>query len=144
MSRIDGERVGRWSLRLDAAYCAVLGVVVGGAAWLYVGLFASDQQVRHAALVALVVAAVTMPMAGWVFVLDGVLIGAGDGRFLAWAGVLTLVVYVPFALAVRVWAPDGAAGLAWLWAAFAGVFMAARALTTGLRARGTAWMVTGA
>lgn len=28
MSRIDGERVGRWSLRLDAAYCAVLGVVV--------------------------------------------------------------------------------------------------------------------
>lgn len=26
--RIDGERLGRWSLRLDAAYCAVLGAAV--------------------------------------------------------------------------------------------------------------------
>jgi hypothetical protein len=26
--RIDGERLGRWSLRLDAAYCAVLGLAV--------------------------------------------------------------------------------------------------------------------
>jgi hypothetical protein len=51
---------------------------------------------------------------------------------------------VPVALAVRAWAPDGWAGLAWLWAAFAGVFMLARAVTTGLRARGGAWMVTGA
>ncbi len=28
MSGIDGATVGRWSLRLDAAYCAVLGTVV--------------------------------------------------------------------------------------------------------------------
>lgn len=85
-----------------------------------------------------------MPMAGWVFVLDGVLIGAGDGRYLAWAGMVTLVVYAPFALVVERWAPDGPVGLAWLWLAFAGVFMAARAVTTGLRARGGRWMVTGA
>src|SRR5690625_7106376 len=39
-----------------------------------------------AAAVALVVTGLLMPMAGWVFVLDGVLIGAGDGKFLAWAG----------------------------------------------------------
>lgn len=56
---------------------------------------------------------------------------------------MTLAAYVPCALAVRAWAPDGAAGLAWLWAAFAGVFMLARAVTTALRARGTAWMVDG-
>lgn len=49
----------------------------------------------------------------------------------------------PVALAVRAWAPSGAAGLAWLWLAFAGVFMLARALTTGLRARGSAWLSTG-
>lgn len=134
----------RRTLQWGVGAGVVIGLVVGGAAWLYVRLFTTDPDVRHAAVVALVVAAVTLPMAGWVFVLDGVLIGAGDGRFLAWAGVLTLVVYVPFALAVRAWAPDGATGLAWLWAAFAGVFMAARALTTGWRARGTAWMVTGA
>ena len=66
------------------------------------------------------------------------------GRYLARAGMLTLVVYAPCALAVRAFAPGGSAGLAWLWVGFAGVFMLARALTTGLRARTTAWMVTGA
>lgn len=134
----------RRTLQWGVGAGAVLGLVLGGASWLYVRAFTTDPDVQRAAVVALVVAAVTMPMAGWVFVLDGVLIGAGDGRFLAWAGVVTLVAYVPFALAVRVYAPDGLVGLAWLWAAFAGVFMLARALTTGWRARGTAWMVTGA
>jgi Na+-driven multidrug efflux pump len=85
-----------------------------------------------------------MPVAGWVFVLDGVLIGAGDGRYLAWAGLATLGAYVPCLLAVRAWAPGGRTGLAWLWFAFAGAFMLARALTTGFRARGDAWTVTGA
>jgi putative MATE family efflux protein len=122
----------------------VLGLVTGAAGWWLSAAFTTDLDVRHAVTVSLVVAAALMPMAGWVFVLDGVLIGAGDGRFLAAAGMVTLAVYVPFALAVRAWAPEGWVGLAWLWAAFAGVFMLARAVTTGLRARGGAWMVTGA
>ena len=134
----------RRTLQWGVAAGAVLGLVVGGTAWAYVRLFSADDDVRAAAIAALVVAAVTMPMAGWVFVLDGVLIGAGDGRFLAWAGLLTFVVYLPAALAVRAWAPDGTAGMVWLWVAFAGVFMAARAATTAWRARGGAWMVTGA
>ena len=122
----------------------VLGVAVAAGGWWIAPLFTADPQVRSAVALALVVAGLSMPVAGWVFVLDGVLIGAGDGRYLAWAGLATLVAYVPAALAVRTWGPDGAAGLAWSWAAFAGLFMAARAITTGLRARGTAWMVTGA
>lgn len=121
----------------------VLGVAVAVSGWWLAPLFTGDPDVRAAVAVSLVVVAVFLPIAGWVFVLDGVLIGAGDGRYLASAGMLTLVVYAPVALAVRAWAPDGAMGLAWLWAAFAGVFMAARALTTGLRARGATWMVTG-
>jgi Na+-driven multidrug efflux pump len=70
-----------------------------------------------------------------VFVLDGVLIGAGDGRYLALAGLLTLVVYAPLALA--------APSLAWLWVAFALGFMAARAGVLLHRARGERWMVIG-
>lgn len=134
----------RRTLQWGVAAGAVMGVLVGALAPAYVRLFSADPGVQRAATAALVVAAVTLPMAGWVFVLDGVLIGAGDGRYLAWAGVLTLVAYVPAALVVHAWAPAGATGLAWLWIAFAGVFMAARAVTTGWRARGTAWMVTGA
>lgn len=122
----------------------VLGVLTGGLGWWLSAAFTSDPDVRHAVTLSLAVAALLMPVAGWVFVLDGVLIGAGDGRFLAAAGMVTLVAYVPFALAVRAWAPDGWVGLAWLWAAFAGVFMVARAVTTGLRARRDTWMVTGA
>ncbi|WP_278235877.1 MATE family efflux transporter [Isoptericola sp. AK164] len=122
---------------------AVIGVVLAASSWWIAPLFSPDPDVRVAITAGLVACGVFMPMAGWVFVLDGVLIGAGDGRFLAWAGMLTLVVYVPVALAVRAWAPEGAAGLAWLWAGFAGVFMLARALTTGLRARGERWMVLG-
>ncbi|CAM3539623.1 MATE family efflux transporter [Isoptericola cucumis] len=134
----------RRSLQWGVGAGAAIGLVLAVAGWWIAPLFSPDPDVRVAITVGLVVCGVLMPMAGWVFVLDGVLIGAGDGRYLAWAGMVTLAVYAPFALAVGAWAPDGAVGLAWLWAAFAGVFMAARALTTGLRARGDRWMVTGA
>ncbi|ACZ32350.1 MATE efflux family protein [Xylanimonas cellulosilytica DSM 15894] len=133
----------RRCLRWGVTAGAVIGVVLAAAGWWIAPLFTSDDAVRAAVAAGLVVCGLLMPMAGYVFVLDGVLIGAGDGRYLAAVGMLTLVVYAPFAVAVGVWAPSGAAGLAWLWAAFAGVFMFTRALTTGLRARGTRWLVTG-
>ncbi len=133
----------RRTLQWGVGFGAVIGVLVAVGGWWLTTLFTTDPDVRTAAAVALVVAGLFMPMAGWVFVLDGVLIGAGDGTFLAWAGVLTLAVYVPLVGAVWAWAPHDVVGLAWLWAAFAGGFMAARAVTTGLRARGGRWMVLG-
>ena len=77
-------------------------------------------------------------MSGVVFVLDGVLIGAGDGRYLAWAGVINLACFVPLALAV-LWLGGG---LAALWWAFTG-FMVIRMLTLLWRERGDAWLVLG-
>ncbi|PJI91100.1 MATE family efflux transporter [Luteimicrobium subarcticum] len=123
---------------------AVLGVLVAASGWWFALLFTHDPDVRASIAVGMAVCGLLLPLAGWVFVLDGVLIGAGDGPFLAWAGVATFVVYVPVALAVGAWAPHGVLGSLWLWFGFAGVFMAARAVTTGWRARGTRWMVTGA
>lgn len=134
----------RRTLQWGTGAGALLGLVLAGVAWWIGPLFTDDDAVRRAVALALWVVALTLPVAGWVFVLDGVLIGAGDGRYLAVAGLATLVAYTPAALAVRTWADDGAAGLAWSWVAFAGLFMLARAVTTGLRARGAAWMVTGA
>lgn len=123
------------------------GVVLGTLAGLltvvvapFAGLaFTSERAVQEALLPALVVVAVIQPISGVVFVLDGVLIGAGDGRYLAWAGLVTLAVYVPFALAVGA----TGAGLAWLWLAY-GAFQLARLVTLWLRQRGRAWMVLGA
>ena len=100
-------------------------------------LFTGDAEVQQLLAGVLVLVAVQQPVSGVVFVLDGVLIGAGDGRYLAWAGVITLVCFAPLAYAVQV--TD--AGLMWLWAAFSG-FMLARLVTLVLRERSTAWMVT--
>ncbi|MGH3496382.1 MAG: MATE family efflux transporter [Nocardioidaceae bacterium] len=102
-------------------------------------VFTGDQAVRAAAFPALVVVALIQPVSGVVFVLDGVLIGAGDGSYLARAGVVTFVVYAPLALLVLVLG----AGLGWLWAAYAG-FILARMVTLVRRERSQAWLVTGA
>jgi len=138
------RRITRRTLLWGTGAGAVLGVLFGAAGWLITPLFSADAGVQQAAAWGLVVIGILMPIAGWVFVLDGVLIGAGDGRFLAWAGVITLVAYLPLVGLVWVWAPTGAPGLVWLWISFAGGFMLARAITTGVRACGTRWMVLGA
>ncbi len=52
-------------------------------------LFTGDQVVQDLLVPVLLVAAVAQPVAGIVFVLDGVLIGAGDAVYLAWAQLAT-------------------------------------------------------
>ncbi|MGO1738418.1 MAG: MATE family efflux transporter [Actinomycetaceae bacterium] len=122
----------------------VIGLVVAAASPLLVRIFTTDPEVRTAAIWCLVVAGVFMSLAGLVYVLDGLLMGAGDGTFLAWAGLINLVVYLPAAWAVVELAPAGTWGLVWLWIAFAGVFMGTRGVVTYIRSRGTRWMVLGA
>ena len=79
------------------------------------------------------------------FVLDGVLIGAGDGAYLAWAGLAVLGGYAPLVLGAAVVADDWVGGgLPWLWAVFGVVFMGGRLLTLTRRAAGDRWLVTGA
>lgn len=105
--------------------------------------FTSDGDVRWAIAAALIVVALGQPIAGVAFVLDGVLIGAGDARWLAFAQVGFLVAYLPMVGAVALWGPTGTAGLVWLWVAFSG-FMAVRAAGLWWRFRRDAWLVTGA
>lgn len=103
------------------------------------GLFTSDGDVRQMLLVSLVPVAVMQPVAGVVFVLDGILIGAGDGAYLAVTALVATAVFVPAALVLY----GADAGLAGLWVAI-GLWMVTRMVTLGLRARGDGWMVTGA
>lgn len=102
-------------------------------------LFTGDADVVALLTPVLLVAALGQPVAGVVFVLDGVLIGAGDGRYLARAGVLTLVAYAPVAIACGYLETS----LVTLWVAFTVVFMGARLAVLWHRARGDAWLVTG-
>lgn len=117
----------------------VLGLLVVISRPLFLPLFTSDQVVKDTALPALLVVALCQPICGIVFVLDGVLMGAGDGPYLAWAMVLTLAVFAPVALLV----PALGGGLTALWGAMT-LMMAVRMLTLWLRTRSGRWVVTGA
>ncbi|MEU9136429.1 MATE family efflux transporter [Streptomyces sp. NPDC048404] len=117
----------------------VLGLLVIAARPLFLPLFSGDSGVRDAALPALVMVAVSQPICGIVFVLDGVLMGAGDGPYLARAMLLTLAVFTPVALLV----PVLGGGLTALWGAMT-VMMTMRMLTLWLRSRSGRWIVTGA
>ena len=120
----------------------LFGLVVLVLRGVLVPLFTDDVAVRSLAGDVLLVVAVLQPINAIVFVLDGVLIGAGDGRYLAAAGVVTVVAYAPVAL-LALTAAEGRQGLTWLWIAFTVVFMGARAVTLGLRARGDRWLRLG-
>ncbi|MET0713211.1 MAG: MATE family efflux transporter [Jiangellaceae bacterium] len=122
---------------------AGLAVLVAAAAPLYARVFTTDPEVRRLLIAALLVVALMQPVAGWVFVLDGVLIGAGDGRYLALASVISVAIFLPAAYAVTVVDLSELAGQLALWASI-GVWMLARLATLAVRVRSRAWLVTGA
>jgi putative MATE family efflux protein len=131
-------------IRIGLLSGVLTGVLLALSATLLGPLFTSDPRVIDLLAPVLLVAAAFQPLAGVVFVLDGVLIGAGDGRYLAWAGVVVLAVSTP-AVVVTARLADGAgAGAAWVWASFGLAFIGTRAAALLHRARGTRWLVTGA
>ncbi|AOT59911.1 MULTISPECIES: MATE family efflux transporter [Streptomyces] len=117
----------------------VLGALVVIARPLFIPLFTSDDAVMDTLLPALLVVALSQPVAGVVFVLDGVLMGAGDGPYLAGAMVVTLAVFAPVALLV----PAFGGGLTALWWAML-LMMTTRMATLWLRMRSGRWLVIGA
>jgi MATE family, multidrug efflux pump len=134
-TRAATRRMVEWGV----AAGVVLGLVVIALRAAYVPLFTDDPRVQALLRDVLLVAAVFQPVGGVVFALDGVLIGAGDARYLAAAGVLTLVAFLPLAG----WVLATHRGLIALWWAF-GAFMVARLVTLVWRERSDAWLVTGA
>ncbi|MFI6009345.1 MATE family efflux transporter [Streptomyces sp. NPDC051243] len=134
-ARAACRRMVEWGI----AAGVVLGLLVVISRPVFLPLFTSDSSVTDTALPALVIVALSQPICGVVFVLDGVLMGAGDGPYLAWAMVVTLVVFTPVALLV----PVLGGGLTALWGAMT-LMMAVRMLTLWLRARSGRWVVTGA
>ncbi|WP_432164996.1 MATE family efflux transporter [Streptomyces sp. bgisy031] len=129
------RRMVQWGI----AAGVVLGLLVIVSRPLFIPLFTNDQAVQNVALHALLMVALSQPICGIVFVLDGVLMGAGDGPYLAWAMLATLAVFTPVALLVPVFG----GGLTALWGAMT-LMMTVRMLTLWLRSRSGRWIVTGA
>lgn len=116
-----------------------LGAVVAALSPLLGFVFTDDAEVRLALVPVALLMALGIPLAGFVFVLDGVLIGAGDGRYLALSGIVNVAIYLPL-----LWLASVSGSLVELWAAFGFGYIGARALTLGLRVRGSRWLTAGA
>ena len=114
---------------LIAATSGVLGIV-----------FTGDPVIAALVQPALILLAAAQPVAGIVFVLDGVLMGANDARYLAIAGALNLVPFLPALWIIAAVGVHGRVGLVWLAVAFFGVYLLARLATLGWRVRSGRWL----
>jgi len=135
-ARAVARRMLEWGVVVGIGFGVVLAAV---RPWL-VPVFTDDPRVEDLADQLLLIVALLQPLNAVVFVLDGVLIGAGDQRFLAVAMIAaTFGVYLPAALAVTI----AGGGILALWGALA-LWFAARAIGLGWRYAGPRWQVTGA
>lgn len=146
---IVGQELG--ATRPDAAFAASvrmigLSVVVGSAfALVFLGLgdvipriFTSDAEVLAQCALLWPLFALIQPLNGAVFALDGILIGASDGLYLALSMAVAFVIFAG-ALAVAAWADWGVRGV---WGAFT-VLIVARLVLMGARFLRRQWLVTG-
>jgi putative MATE family efflux protein len=135
-ARAAARRMIEWGVAVGVVFGVLLAIVRP----VIVPLFTPDPDVQSLALQVLLIVAAMQPLNAVVFVLDGILIGAGDVTYLAVAMlVATLGVFAPAAAAVLVL--DG--GLLWLWGALT-LWMCARFVGMDIRYVGSRWQVTGA
>lgn len=115
-------------------------VLIAAGAGVVPSWFSSDPQVREQAMVAWPWFVAMQPLAGVVFALDGVLIGAGDVRYLR---NLTIVAALGGFLPA-IWLAHGLdLGLGGIWAGLT-LFIVIRLVALLLRLRSGGWAVVGA
>jgi putative MATE family efflux protein len=141
---LQAREVLRRLIELSVAAGVVLGIVVAALSPVVGRVFTADPAVLAVVPGAVLVMAVSLPLGAVVFALDGILIGAGDGRYLALAGVANLVVAVPLLVLVAIAPLPVAWAVAAVQAVLGVAYMAARLLTLSLRVRTGRWARIGA
>jgi putative MATE family efflux protein len=134
-ARAAAVRMIGWSVAIGALFAIAL-LALGT---LVPKLFTSDPAVIAQAQEIWPLFALMMPFNGAVFALDGILIGAGDTRFLMWGMLAAAAVYVPIAL-LALWEDWGILGVWWGLVALVVV----RLFTCAVRFAGSRWALTGA
>ncbi|MFG1868111.1 MATE family efflux transporter [Micromonospora arborensis] len=137
----EGARALARRVGLLGGVCGVgFALLVAAGAGVVPSWFSSDAAVREQAMVAWPWFVVMLPLAGVVFALDGVLIGAGDVRYLR---NLTIVAALGGFLPA-IWLTYGFdLGLGGIWAGLT-LFVVIRLVALLLRLRNGSWAVTGA
>ena len=139
----DAEEAYRAARRM-IEWAVVAGAVFGAVMLALVDVlphaFTGDPEVVERAQEIWLLFALMQPANGAVFALDGILIGAGDTRFLMWAMLFSSFgVFVPIALASLAFD----LGIVGVWFGLIGLIVA-RLATCGWRFAGRRWLVTGA
>ncbi|SIR92822.1 MATE family efflux transporter [Micromonospora avicenniae] len=136
-----GARALARRIGLLGGVCGVaFAVLIGAGAGIVPSLFSADPAVRDQAMVAWPWFVAMQPLAGVVFALDGVLIGAGDVRYLR---NLTVVAALGGFLPA-IWLAHGLdLGLGGIWAGLT-LFVVLRLVALLLRMRSGGWAVVGA
>ncbi len=124
-----------WSVVVGVIFCLALLAGTGTIPRLFTG----DPEVVERAADLWPLFALMQPVGAAVFALDGILIGAGDTRFLKWSMVVAFLAFAPLALA----ALTLDLGVVGVWAAL-NVLMLVRLATCGARFLGRRWAVVGA
>ena len=127
-------------IELAVAAGAAFGLILLALIEVLPRAFTSDPGVLDEARKIWPLFALMMPANGAVFALDGILIGAGDTRFLMWGMLFSsLCVFVPIALASLAFD----LGIVGVWCGLLGL-IAARLATCAWRFRGRRWAIVGA
>jgi putative MATE family efflux protein len=134
-ARTAAARMIAWASALGA----VFGVVLLALGDVIPHLFTSDEAVVERAREMWWLFAALMPLNGAVFALDGILIGAGDTRFLMWGMLAASAVFIPIALV----ALEQGWGIVGVWSGLAAL-IAVRLATCGGRFLTERWALTGA
>jgi putative MATE family efflux protein len=136
----DAYRAARRMIEWSVVAGALFGLVLLALIDVLPRAFTSDPAVIDEAKKVWLLFALMQPVNGAVFALDGILIGAGDTRFLMWSMLAaSLGVYVPVALGSLALG----LGIMGVWAGLLGL-IAVRFATCGWRFRGRRWAVVGA
>ena len=127
----------RRMLTLSVGFGCLLALALLATTNLVPGLFTGDDAVVGRAQDIWPLFALMQPAAAAVFAFDGILIGAGDARYLAGSMLVALAAFAPVLLALGL-----EQGITGVWIALL-VLMAVRLITTGLRFRSRRWAVAG-
>jgi putative MATE family efflux protein len=119
----------RRSVRLGLIAGAALAVLTAALALVVPPVFTHDPAIQHQATAALLVSALTQPLAALAFVFDGLILGLSDYRSMRRAMILSIFAYAPMAALVLRFHGLGLPGI---WVAL-GLWLAARSALLGRR-----------
>ena len=133
-ARLMGRRAILWSTGIGAFAGCVLAISHDS----FTEIFSADNAVVELGSFIVLHVAAMAPLSGVAFALDGILIGAGDQRFLAKAMLFSAMISIPLMLIVG----ENDFGIGWIWGSI-WVLMATRSAVLYLRFRSKKWQRIG-